>query len=120
MAPQAKPASSTIPVAPSQAALCFLPVLKSQSGEYFPEIDLTRLSKAHVVSDIASAQHERVLRVIAFDPVSGRCWDASREIASDVLNEVIGERNEVPTWCVDFIEAHLGVRAVIEAQREAA
>lgn len=120
MASQAKPASTTIPLAPSQAELRFLPNLQSKTGLYSPELSHDRATLAHVVADIASAQHERVVSVTAFDVKSGRCWDASREIATEVLHHVLGDASEVPAWCRDFLEAHLGVRAVIAAERDLA
>lgn len=111
---------STIPVAPSQAELTFLPVLRNQHGDYFPELKRSDATKWQVILDIANAQHDRVQKVFAFDPVSGRCWDASKEVATGVLNEVLEERGEVPAWCIDFIEAHLGVATVNVAMQDLA
>jgi len=89
-------------------------------GTYFPEMNLHDTTKATIVADIATAQHEDVNRVIAFDVEAGTSWDASKEIASLVLDQVINEHGRVPAWCVDFLEEQLGVGFVRQCEREAA
>jgi hypothetical protein len=114
---------TAIPSAKSAAAQ--LPILyfvecAHHTGAFFPEINSADTSKWQVIADIASAQHERVLSVTMVDRTNKRCEDVSVEIAREVLNQVLDERGEVPMWCEDFLEKHLGVQTVALAQFEAA
>ena len=112
-------AVTTIPSAPKSEAFYFVE-LAHKDGNYFPEINKADTAKWQVVSDIASAQHEGVARVFKLDPAKSLCVDVSVEIAREVLFQVLDERGEVPDWCVDFLEKHLGVQTVALAQFEAA
>lgn len=102
------------------ARVMYLPEVHSFGQVYFPELKASDTTKAMLVADIASAQHEEIGRVIAVDVASGKSWDASAEIARDVLRTMLDERGEIPRWCLDFLEEHLGVATVALAQREAA
>lgn len=92
--------------------------IRSLSGTYFPELRTGDYTKATIVADIASAQHEDIKRVIAVDLASGKCWDASKEIAWDVLEIFRTDRDEIPDWGRPFLEEHLGIAVVNIAERE--
>lgn len=117
--PQANTALSTIPPAAPADAVFYLPEIHSKSGRTFLECEQRDARKWQVVADIASAQIENVERVIAFDLTKGRCWDASKEIAIDVLDQVINTEGRVPDWCRDFLEQELGWHHVADCEHEA-
>lgn len=120
MAPQADSVLSTVAVRTLASAIVYLPVIHSKTGDYFPELRNGDTTKATIVADIASAQHDAVIRVIAFDIQAGTSWDASAEIAHAVLDVVLNDQAHVPHWCRDFLEEHLGVNYVQACQRHAA
>lgn len=97
-------------------AVIYLPEIHSVGGNYFPELRTGDTSKATIVADIASAQHDDVTRIIAIDPASGTSWDASVEIARAVLDVILLDYSRVPAWCEDFLERHLGVHNVRSAE----
>jgi len=63
-------------------------------------------------ADILTNQISLPLQVVGFDLQSGRCWDASRDIAQAVLNTA---ENALTHDALDFVEQHIGVRAAREA-----
>jgi hypothetical protein len=111
-----------IPSAVQAPAVIYIPQIHGDSGRkpYIPELQSSDTTKATIVADISSAQHEKVVRVIAIDLANGKSWDASKEIALDVLTAVLADYPEVPRWCRDFVHAHLDLRTVFAAEREAA
>lgn len=90
----------------------------SLPSTFFPEMNTGDTTRATIVADIASAQHEDIKRIIAVDLANGKCWDASREIALDVLEIFRTERDEIPDWGRPFLEEHLGIANVNIAERE--
>jgi hypothetical protein len=120
MAIQASAEPALIP-APAPQGVFYIPVVHSVDGkDYFPELRTGDTTKATLVADIASAQHEDISRVIAVDLSLGRAWDASREIAAEVLGVFIEERGSVPRWSRDFLTKHLGHAQVNYAEAWAA
>ena len=105
------------PVDAPAEAIVYLPEIHSRGGSYFPELHTGDTSKATIVADIASAQHDDVRRVVAFDLIAGTSWDASKEIAQAVLDAILTDYARVPAWCIDFLEEHLGVHTVRAAER---
>jgi hypothetical protein len=111
--------STTTPTRPTATpAVIYLPEVYSVGGNYFPELRTGDTTKATLVADIASSQHDDVMRVIAVDPASGTSWDASKEIAQAVLDVILVDYSRVPAWCEDFLERHLGVFNVRTAEAE--
>jgi hypothetical protein len=116
---QANASTITIPVAAPAAATVYLPIIHSRRyGEYLPELPLEASTRAAVIADIASGQHDGVSRVMAFDLPEGTAWDASEEIAEEVLDRVLDRCGEIPGWCIDFIEKHVGVNTAKRAERQ--
>ena len=113
-------ALSTIPSKATATGILYLPEIHSRSGSYFPDIRRSDMTKAAVVSDIVSSQHDDVIRVIAIDIVNGKSWDASQEIAQAVLDDILNDYSTVPMWCRPFCEEYLGIGKVNRAEREAA
>lgn len=87
---------------------------------YIPELSHADTTLHTIVADIAAAQHDDVVRVIAIDLTSGTSWDASKQVAEHVLDIVLTENGRVPEWCIDFLQEHLGVGYVNDAERQAA
>lgn len=117
---------STIRSAPATGSVIYIPQIHKEGHDWanrgwrIPDLDQTDSTKAMIVSDIVSGTHERLWSVIAVDLANGKAWDASEEIAKDVLNSVLDEYGHAPEWCVDFLERYVGIRTVNEAGREAA
>lgn len=86
-----------------------------KQSSFFPERDTSDLTRAETVKDIRTGQYEDVSRVIAVDLADGRAWDATRDIARDILNEL----DEPPLpFLQDFLECALGVGVVASVLRE--
>lgn len=122
MAPQADSTITTIaPDRPTATpAIIYLPEINLRGGNIFPELRTGDTTKATLVADIASAQHDEVRRVIAVDVANGTSWDASKEIAGLVLDAILVDYSRVPAWCIDFLEEHLGPNYVRRCERQAA
>lgn len=119
---QANSALTTIPASRPTAtpAIIYIPEIHLRGGNIFPELRTGDTSKAAIVADICSAQHDEVRRVIAVDLASGTSWDASKEIAGLVLDAILVDYSKVPAWCIDFLEEHLGPNYVRRCERQAA
>lgn len=120
---QANSALITIPAVPAPVAssqpartVFYLPEIGSKGGSFFPELRTGDTTKATIVADIASAQHDDVRRVIEIDLAAGTSKDVSREIAQAVLDVILTDYSRVPAWCRDFLEEHLGVGWVQRAE----
>lgn len=99
----------------------YIPIIRLDHGPYVPEMRVGKdTAKNTIVADIASSQHDEVLRVLAINTEDGKSWDASIEIAGLVLDAVLKDHSRVPGWCSDFLETHLGCGYVARAEREAA
>lgn len=119
MASQAANTPTLIRAAASTAAVIYIPEIHSaKHGRYFPELGTGDTARDTIVADIASNQRDDIARVIAIDLANGKSWDASTEIADLVLDIVLAEHGGVPAWCEDFLEMHLGVTRVREAEYE--
>lgn len=121
MAP-ATHSTTLIRAAQNTAAIIYIPeIFRPDDGwTGTPEMARSDQTKAMIVADLASAQHEYVSRVIAIDLASGKCWDASKEIAQAVLDITAAECSSTPSWCVEFLEMHLGINKVQNAFARAA
>jgi hypothetical protein len=110
---QANSAISTIltsaaPSRPPVQTVFYLPEIHSKGGSYFPELRSSDTTRATIVADIASAQHDDVRRVIEIDLAAGTCRDVSREIAQAVLEVILLDYSRVPAWCREFLLDQLG------------
>lgn len=108
----------------AEKATIYLPMIqdgpRSAGKTYLPELRNGDMTLHTIVADIASAQHDDVVKVIAIDLASGTSRDASKEVAHLVLDAVLEEEHHVPDWCRDFLEEHLGANYVRSTEREAA
>lgn len=95
-------------------------VIADPTGDYIPESSISELCRDCVISDIAGGQHRNVRRVIAADLATGKTWDASKEVAREVLNQCIDIDGEIGDWCIDFLEEILGCNYVRACCVEAA
>ncbi|MGY2987759.1 hypothetical protein [Bradyrhizobium sp. USDA 4508] len=77
-------------------------------GQAFVETDLGRADYETTVGDLLTGQHSDPLRVIMFNPETGRSEDASCTVAQDVLRRLGLEGRAVPAELEDFIDRHLG------------
>lgn len=117
---QAVSAVSTICPHAVQSEPLYIPIISAAPHDYVRERETPELSRSQVAADIASAEISDVASVVAMDLASGRSWDASVEVAEDVLDIVLRERGYIPDWCRDFLEHHLGWHVIAAAEREAA
>lgn len=106
------------PAPPAAEPIRYIPEVHGFHGgqDYTPELKRSDTTFATIVADIASAQHEPIRRVIAVDLANGKCWDASVEVATAVLEQHIRQDGEVPRWSRDFLEDVLGVAHVNSAE----
>ena len=113
---------TTIPSAPpTLAALTlYFPEIQHKAGAYIPEMAVADSARARIVADIATGQCENVTRVIGVDLANGRSFDASSEIAREVLDRVLDVDGRIPNHCREFLETHLGVFTVMAAEWDAA
>ena len=97
----------------------YLPIIHStRFGRYFAYTSLRDASrKATIVKDIADGQIDSVDRVIAVDLTNGTCSDASKEIASLVV-DALPSGESIPQCVVDFLEDHLGCAIVAAIDHE--
>lgn len=102
-------------------SILYIPQLADHPGKtYIPELSHGDTTLHTIVADIAGAQHDDVVRVLAVDLAAGTSWDASKEVAAHVLDIVLTEHGHVPAWCIDFCQEHLGIGVVNDAERQAA
>lgn len=108
----------------AEKATIYLPMIqdgpRNAGKTYIPELRNGDMTLHTIVADIASAQHDDVVKVIAIDLTSGTSRDASKEVAHLVLDAVLEEEHHVPDWCRDFLEEFLGANYVQSAERAAA
>lgn len=100
----------------------YIVILAHPQGDFIPESTLGETNRDCVVNDIAGGVHLfPVRRVLAFE-VGGKCWDASREIARDVLHQALDtyECGAIPSEIIEFCEDILGVHHVRSCELEAA
>ncbi|KRR21391.1 hypothetical protein CQ14_07005 [Bradyrhizobium lablabi] len=77
-------------------------------GQAFVETDLDHANYETTVSDLLSGQHSDPVRVIMFNPETGRSEDASHSVAQEVLRRLSLEDRLVPAVLEDFIDRHAG------------
>jgi hypothetical protein len=80
--------------------------------EWWEERKTSEAGFQQTAADILANQITRPLQVIGFDLQSGRCWDASRDVAQAVLD---GAEQPLVQDALDFVEQHVGIRAAREA-----
>lgn len=115
---QANGLSTAIPASTGNRLVIYIPEIRDSAriGSYLPELDLRETTRDAVISDIAAGQHERVTRVFAVDIAAGKSWDASKEIAEQVVAQVVDHHGSVPSHCRDFIDRHLPIAYVNEVE----
>jgi hypothetical protein len=97
----------------------FCTVLCLHKGElYFAERVGTGATERRIADDIASGQIENACAVFQFNPGEGHSREISDDVARTVLNIVLDDDGDIPEHVVDFLETHIGCRAVAEIARE--
>lgn len=76
-------------------------------GAAFRETD-EGIDHATLIDDLLSGQYDRVLRVVAFNPVEGWSRDASEDIARELKRRIAAEGDEISEALKDFLESQLG------------
>ncbi len=80
--------------------------------EWWEERKVSESGFDRTTADILANLVSRPLQVVGFDLQSGRCWDASRDIAQAVLDRADAALSHD---ALDFVEQHIGIRAAREA-----
>ncbi|WP_439400491.1 hypothetical protein ACRQ5Q_44135 (plasmid) [Bradyrhizobium sp. PMVTL-01] len=78
-----------------------------RDGAAFRETD-EGIDHSTLISDLLTGQYDRVLRVVALNPVEGWSRDASEDIARELERRVAAEGHEISEALKDFIESQLG------------
>lgn len=61
-----------------------------------------------LIADLLAGQYDRVLRVVAFNPVEGWSRDASEDIARELERRLAVGDSEIADGLKEFIESQLG------------
>jgi hypothetical protein len=117
---QADSANTTILSCAPGGTVQYLPEIHRKTWHYIPETDIADMGRDATINSIASGQTEGVVRVIAFDLSTGKCWDASQEIAREVLDQCVETYDDIPYEIREFLEHALGVNYVCACEFEAA
>ena len=78
-----------------------------RSGASFRETDES-IDHPTLINDLLSGQYDKVLRVVAFNPVEGWSRDASEDIARELERHLAAGDAAIPEGLKDFIEGQLG------------
>lgn len=78
-----------------------------KSGAAFRETD-EGVDYPTLINDLLSGQYDKVLRVVAFNPVEGWSHDASEDVAQELERRIATEGRKISDALKDFIEAQLG------------
>ncbi len=61
-----------------------------------------------LIDDLLTGQYEKVIRIVAFNPVEGWSRDASEDVANALEQHIVAEGREVSEAMRDFIEGQTG------------
>ncbi|WP_439371553.1 hypothetical protein [Bradyrhizobium sp. DASA03120] len=82
-------------------------------GAAFRETD-EGIDLSTLIDDLLAGQYDRVLRVVAFNPVEGWSRDASEDVARELERHISSGGHAVSEALSDFIEAQLGRRVGVQ------
>lgn len=78
-----------------------------RAGPAFRETDES-ITYVRLIDELLTGQYDKVIRVIAFNPVEGWSRDASEDIANALEAHIAAEGREVSDEMRDFIEGQTG------------
>lgn len=78
-----------------------------RSGASFRETD-EGVDHGTLINDLLTGQYDRVLRVVAFNPVERWSRDASEDIARELERRMADGEHQTTEGLKDFIEGQLG------------
>jgi hypothetical protein len=93
-------------------------VFAGKHEAYLAEREENELDAATTLKDIASGQWEHIQKVIVLHP-DGMWIDATKDVASAVMNVWAQDGEPLTRWQRDFIEMHVGIQAANSFRREA-
>ncbi|MGX4771843.1 hypothetical protein ACWAUC_18870 [Bradyrhizobium guangdongense] len=85
----------------------YLVLEEFRQGAAFRETD-EGVDHATLIGDLLCGQYDRVLRIVAFNPVEGWSRDASEDIACELELQVSEKHRAITDGLRDFIESQLG------------
>ncbi|WP_333939036.1 hypothetical protein [Bradyrhizobium sp. CCBAU 11386] len=85
----------------------FLVLEDFRDGAAFRETD-EGIDHSTVIGNLLAGQYDRVLRVVAFNPVEGWSREASEDIARELERRIAAEDHVISDGLKDFIESQLG------------
>lgn len=77
---------------------------RRRTGTY--ELDLDRMTRSQIVSDIVSGQFENVDRVIEYSPAEGTCQDITVDIAQAVYSQIAEQGDRCPEFLRGWLSEH--------------
>lgn len=106
MAPATLVSTTDAPASPIQTIYC--PIIWEVTGARVPVDDLGRDG---VISSLACGELDGVIKIIASDVSTGKCWDASQEIAREAVIQAADRYGyrDIPRACLEFAEDVLGL-----------
>jgi len=78
-----------------------------RAGPAFRETD-EGITYVKLIDDLLTGQYDKVIRVVAFNPVEGWSRDASEDVASALEAHIAAEGREISEAMRDFIEGQTG------------
>ena len=85
----------------------FLVLEDFRAGPAFRETD-ERITYITLIDDLLTGQYEKIIRIVAFNPVEGWSRDASEDVANALEQHIVAEGREVSEAMRDFIEGQTG------------
>ncbi|OPY95780.1 hypothetical protein A5906_07380 [Bradyrhizobium sacchari] len=85
----------------------YLVLEEFRDGAAFRETD-EGIDYSTLIDDLLTGQYDRVLRVVAFNPVEGWSRDASEDVARELERRIAAEGHEISDALKDFVESQLG------------
>lgn len=70
-----------------------------------------KMDRFATIAWIASGEFRKVAQVIAFDLTTGKCRDASEEIAREVMTRWAHSGEPLESWQYEYVELNVGTRA---------
>jgi hypothetical protein len=105
-----KPSPSLVPQIPGFDVAVYLVLddFGSPVGRAYREVDENETDKETLIRNLLAGAYERPVRVVAFNTAEGWSRDVSEDIAREVWQRAIAERQELPFGAKAFAEYHLG------------
>lgn len=80
--------------------------------------EIFKMDHHATVEWIASGELTSIAQVIGFDLTTGKCRDATKDIARDVMERWAVNGDPLKDWQYEFVELHVSMQAARSFRRE--